>query len=446
MKKTFKFFLPFLFVSLLISNTYFYSMADAEACQVKNATYQINLVTTTLDVTRSVQDIGTAGLFSAFAATLGTDTDTFLGCGDVIASMVGASDAISAVCDGASEEQCSALTSNVTDDGASYVGTSLANVYTRGVRGSLLGVAGLLEGVVVNEALPVNFAYYWNQSISKLPFANKALAADLGSNYANMPVISGVYSFWKVARDVSLGLMAAVLLYTGIMIIMRKKVNAQLVVSVQYAIPKILIGIVLILFSYAIGAFLTYIGWGLFRGARGLVWDAFSDISETGKDVASGLLVIVFIVQLILFFVSSSGGTFLLILIGLALVVLVFHIIIWFKAFLIYLKMAFSIITAPLEMVLGTVPGSEGRIKDWFVRMGKYIITLWAIGLIIPITSALALSVALAYTTGASNMELGGLGVMISLLSPLLIIIIGYSIAIGIEKRIDEMFFSTKKR
>jgi hypothetical protein len=449
MKKNFKLLLSLLFVSLFISTGYFAPNAEAQDpdyCDVKNATFLVNLLRSTLDVTRTVPDIGTAAMFGAFAGTYGLDADQFMGCGAYIGEVTGMTDSPVTQCSGTDDEVCAKLVEEWGNDELTFNSSdTLADARIRGIRGSLFGVANLIQGVVINEPLPVNFAYYWNQSIAKIPYVNKALAQSVSENYAKMPVIKAVYDIWKVSRNLALALMAVVLLYTGIMIIMRKKVNPQLVVSVQYAIPKILIGIFLILFSYIIGAAITYLAWGLYRGADTLVWSNFSAL-EGIKAGAGYALILSILVGGVLFLVAGSGGTFLLILLGLGLVVLLFQAIVFFKAFMVYVKMAFSIVTAPFEFVLGTVPGSEARLTDWFMRMGKYLVTLFAIGIIVPVTYAIALSVATSLFAGTGSTELGGLGAILGIISPFIIIIVGYAIALGIEKRIDEMFFNPKRR
>ena len=112
---------------------------------------------------------------------------------------------------------------------------------------------------------------------------------------------------------------------------------------------------------------------------------------------------------------------------------------------MIYAKMAVSVVTAPFEFVLGTVPGNDDKIKDWFLRMAKYGLTLFGMGIVIPATMWVALKIMLAYQPGGSS-EVGGWGVAISVLAPFLIILFGYGMGINMEKRVDEMFFGKKKR
>ena len=108
--------------------------------------------------------------------------------------------------------------------------------------------------------------------------------------------------------------------------------------------------------------------------------------------------------------------------------------------------MAFAIVTAPLEFTFGAVPGNDDKIKDWFLKMGKYCATLFAMGLVIPITLIVAMEVQAAYMGAEHLSEVGGMGIVISIVAPLLIVIIGFSIGINMENKVKEMFGAPTKR
>jgi hypothetical protein len=339
------------------------------------------------------------------------------------------------VCETENEEVCAELVATLDDDSATAI-----TLRQRYVKSSLLGFTNLLEGAARKEPLPVNLAYYWNQSIAKVPYVNRALAAD-GEAWENLPMVKAAYGLWTLTVRVALGLISVVLLYTGLMIVMRKKVNAQLVVSVQYAIPKIIISLLLIIFSYPIGATIASIAWGLFRGAFPLVFDALLGLTP-GEDFPSGIL---FISLIIMTLRLAQGGYFYVFLVLIvAVLLLILKMIVYFKALLIYIKMIFSIMTAPLEFALGAVPGSEDRMKEWFLRMAKYTLTIFGMGVVIPLTLVFGLSTMLAYATGVG--ETGGWGIVIALLTPLIVVVFGFGIALSMEKHVGAMFGEKKKR
>ncbi len=61
---------------------------------------------------------------------------------------------------------------------------------------------------------------------------------------------------WKLFRDVSYMLLVVFLVAIGFMIMFRTKLNPQTVISVENALPKIVISLILITFSFAIAGFL----------------------------------------------------------------------------------------------------------------------------------------------------------------------------------------------
>jgi len=472
MKRSFKSFVILSVLLALVVNMfspYFTSYAieerpeEIDICDPEALVYSKGIKLWNLDIRRTVDNFITSIVISLVSIVVGVSPNAMMACqhyvrtelnkalgvtGKLFPTEVGNFDLEDeSICkiDGTNwdEDMCATL---VNDLGNSQVKAAMTghgsamSVEASSIKGSMLGVSYMLEGYTRNEPLPVNLAFFWDQSISKVPVANKVLAAP-NDSYKTLPILYSVYYIWQFSRDVSLGLMAIVLLYIGIMIIMRKKINPQVVVSVQYAIPKIIIGIALIIFSYPIGALIISLAWGLFRGAFPLLFNA---LLKTGTPLPSGIIFLAILLEML---AITAGNAFLIMLLWLAaLVLVVLNILLYFKALLIYIKMVFSVITAPLEMVLGTVPGSESTIQNWFKRMAKYAISIVAMGIVVPITLLLAFAVIVAYTHGEIGAEVGGWGTVMAVLAPLIIVVLGFSIGLGIEKRIDSMFFGGKPK
>jgi hypothetical protein len=260
--------------------------------------------------------------------------------------------------------------------------------------------------------------------------------------YENLPVVAAVYSIWRLSLRVALGLISVVLLYAGLMIVMRKKVSSQLVVSVQYALPKIVIAVVLIIFSYPIGAVITSIGFALYRGAFPIVFNLMTGGMVNANEFASGTLSIALIADTL----SQAKGGFGYIVVALIMSALLHlaKIILYFKVLIVYIKMAFSIVTAPLEFALGAVPGNDKSITGWFTRMAKYALTIFGMGVVIPLTLVVGLEVSVAYSRGTG--ETGGWGNIISLIVPILIVIFGFGMGMSMEGKVDALFGGGKKK
>jgi hypothetical protein len=471
MKKTYKILLiASIFLSLFIfTSNVKPSFAAADPCEVELEAFNKGLNIFNLDIRRTVDNFLVSWVISVFANVLGVNPDLVKRCegyvlqkfaegsygplSEKLSTIYNNGTAQGSICTANYDEMdprelmyCDALLQETSDETVYGNTREFAdrrnNVKLMAVESSLVGFGNLLEGFTMKEPLPVNLAYAWDRSVSKIPVVGTALASsDEGTIYENLPVLAAVYGIWEISRNVSIAAMSVVILYTGIMIILRKKVNQQLVVSVQYAIPKIIIGIVLIFSSYLIGGTIVSIGWGLFRGAAPLILRIIARTPDADT-VPSGLLSVVLINMTL--GIARGGNGYLVLALIIGLVMSLARIVLLLKAFMLYIKMAASIISAPIEFVIGAIPGSESKITDWFARMGKWALTLFGMGVVVPLTLLVATEVMLAYMN--NNMEVGGWGVIFAILAPLIVTIFGFSFGIGMENKVDALFGGGKKR
>src|SRR3989339_32178 len=329
---------------------------------------------------------------------------------------------------GSSEEVCKAVAGEIAFFGG--FGTSP-------IPGSALGMAYGLEHGLKSTPPPVNLAYFWNRTIEDLPIANKALAADV---QYNSPLLDVFYSLWQLSRNVSLALMSVILLIIGIMIILRKKVNQQAVVTIQYAIPRIVVSFILILFSYPIGGIMASLGWNLFSNAWRIVFEFMGDnisapVDATGKIMGfSGAFSLLAIVVSGVLFFSGAGVVLLTFAIGLLIVLILMFVYLSVKAFLIYLKLIMSIMSAPIEFVIAAIPGSETRISAWFKRMAIYVLTLFGMGAMVPI----GILVSFKLLEGSVNANQLGWGYLIGMFGPVFAILYCFGAAIRMETTITK--------
>lgn len=87
-----------------------------------------------------------------------------------------------------------------------------------------------------------------------------AQAAGVGFGYNALTFNGGaaaIGDLWTTIRDLAYGIFVLVIIAFAFMIMFRVKISPQVVVSVQSALPKIAIGLVLVTFSFAIAGFLV---------------------------------------------------------------------------------------------------------------------------------------------------------------------------------------------
>lgn len=90
------------------------------------------------------------------------------------------------------------------------------------------------------------------QTLAQAGFIPKSYAAE-GVGFAS---ISPLMNVWKTMRDVAYLLLVLVIVTIGFMIMLRTKINPQTVVKAENALPKIIIALIYITFSFAIAGFL----------------------------------------------------------------------------------------------------------------------------------------------------------------------------------------------
>jgi len=103
------------------------------------------------------------------------------------------------------------------------------------------------------------------------PLSAPQYLADVGSNlglvspaYAESPdqsaggsVIKPVLQVWQLTRNIAYLVFIIVFVVVGFMIMLRQKINAQTVVNIQNALPGLVMGLILVTFSYFIAALIV---------------------------------------------------------------------------------------------------------------------------------------------------------------------------------------------
>ncbi|KKQ23225.1 MAG: hypothetical protein US40_C0016G0013 [Candidatus Roizmanbacteria bacterium GW2011_GWC2_37_13] len=107
--------------------------------------------------------------------------------------------------------------------------------------------------IILPYANPPASGIYWAYSgLQNAGFIPKTYAAE-GIGFAAIKPFSNL---WKIFRDLSYMLLVIVLIAIGFMVMFRMKMNPQTVISVENALPKIVISLILITFSFAIAGFI----------------------------------------------------------------------------------------------------------------------------------------------------------------------------------------------
>lgn len=227
-----------------------------------------------------------------------------------------------------------------------------------------------------------------------LPRASKAMAQ--GTGYGAM---SSFLPFWKVFRNLAYSLYIIMFVVVGIMIMLRTKINAQTIITIQTALPNLLITLLLITFSYAIVGFMIDIMYFLIYFVVYLM--SSIDIISTPTKAITRLLsnsawsvvfegrnTIISAVSMAITQALSGLGTGVLGgagAIGAALSWLGFGYLIaavWLAVAMIklmwtlvqcYFMLLVQTITAPVQILMNAMPGSKA-FSEWLKKTASYLL------------------------------------------------------------------------
>lgn len=104
--------------------------------------------------------------------------------------------------------------------------------------------------------------------ISKPPIHSSLFIANLGEQIgiksahaqvggSGSGVLAPIFKLWEVSRNISYLAMIVIFIGVGFMVMFRQKLNPQTVVSVQMALPGLIIGLVMITFSYFLASLIS---------------------------------------------------------------------------------------------------------------------------------------------------------------------------------------------
>jgi hypothetical protein len=223
--------------------------------------------------------------------------------------------------------------------------------------------------------------------------------ADMGHDLGIMPKealaqgttfagLSPILTIWKTMRDLVYLLYVVIFMVVGFMILLRKKIDPRTVISIESALPKLIISLILITFSYAIISFMVdlsnlasriiatiFVGPIIFQGSN--------PSEEISKMFQSNIFYLARPIGDVLSIAKAVGKTVgnpgqvpgLTTLLGpiaelMTQLIFVFAIIfITFKIFFAllgpYVGIVLSIIFAPFELLMMAIPGSEGNVGNW---------------------------------------------------------------------------------
>jgi len=268
--------------------------------------------------------------------------------------------------------------------------------------------------------------------------------ADLLDNIG-IPTISRAYAqgtgykamtpfldFWKVFRNLAYSLYIIMFVVVGVMIMLKTKVNAQTIITIQTALPNLLITLLLITFSYAIVGFMidimyfliyfvaylfssvgvldgaktinrlmTNSAWGVIFDGRNSIISAIADamVQVIGGNSAGGLAtrVVGGVFTMGISELAVQALPYLLVAVWLAITMLKL-IFLLTKS---YIMLIIQTITAPVQILMNAMPGSKA-FSEWLKKTASYLIPF-------PVAATMFIVAALFIKNPTNNTLLNGL-------------------------------------
>ncbi|EKE06418.1 MAG: hypothetical protein ACD_19C00014G0032 [uncultured bacterium] len=238
---------------------------------------------------------------------------------------------------------------------------------------------------------PLSGIKYLSILNSKFSIISTANAQGFGFN-----AVDGLQRYWQGFRDIAYALTVLVVIVFAFMIMFRVKLSPQLVISVQSALPKVFMALVLATFSYAIAGFvidLSYVVGGLFSalmhsaGFSGSFAEAYKVIVPSYETEGVGAFYIFFWMfgYTVMFFLAaiwSLVGTvsglsvygFLASLLMILMSIWVLILMLWYTIRVPWvllknlISLFVSIVVAPVQIMIGALVPTIG-FGVWFKKI-----------------------------------------------------------------------------
>ncbi len=279
----------------------------------------------------------------------------------------------------------SLLISGIATTGSSRIFTDDPNIKGNGL------ISFVNDGIIamIQNQPSVNIPKYMAQQWVPGQQSNTSLYAAT-DGYSHLTEI-GIDTLWNKTSLIAYVLFVIVLIVAGFMIMFRQKIGGQTAITIFNAIPNVIIGLVLVAFSFAIiGLILniSVLATNVIAGVLGVgtnaikvdspfslfsllmqpsYWTALGTFGSLGNPMLS---VIVGIATL-----GISGGiqaiAILVILLISLVAILYVSIRVYFVLLQAYLSILIDVILAPIMIAFGSIPGQEGMRSEVFKRVFK---------------------------------------------------------------------------
>ncbi|MFA7678096.1 MAG: hypothetical protein WCY00_01105 [Candidatus Dojkabacteria bacterium] len=186
---------------------------------------------------------------------------------------------------------------------------------------------------------------------------------------------SGIQPLWNFMRNIAYLGFVVIMIVIGFMIMFRHKIGGQMMVTVGNTLPRVVISLVLVTFSFAIMGLILDISGVLMRLAVSVLGDQtihnpFALLMGTLGIKAQlgtvGLLGVGGIVAAIAGPLAPIGWVVIGVVIVILGIIIVGAVKLWFSLVKAYFSLLVNVITAPIVLMFGALPGNNAAISNLF--------------------------------------------------------------------------------
>lgn len=268
-----------------------------------------------------------------------------------------------------------------------------------------------ISKIIFSENRQISGISYVRDVIHRMSPVIQVKAADDGGFGYNR--LAPILPIWKITRNIAYFFFVVAMVVAAFMIMFKVKISPQAVVTLQMAIPKIAVALILVTFSFAIAGFvidLIYVVMGVFSQFFGNI--VFFNASAHGSAISTfrfingwageGFLnvLIYSIMYLILSILGSivitiavlvNGGNlastifglFMLVFFVINIIILIIYIFVsLFNMFKALANLYVAIILGPIKIAFGALPMAKGAFGKWIKSLFQNALVFPTIGVL----------------------------------------------------------------
>lgn len=233
------------------------------------------------------------------------------------------------------------------------------------------------EGLAEVETNLFNDSLYAQDLLNQVPVLGEATSKKIfaaeDTQLSKFALDDAFFKMWKTNLNLTYYLIIIPTVAFGFAIMFRMQIGPQTQVTLMKAIPRILVTILLITFSFPIASIMVRFGKVLGDIAIGMVW-TMAAVTPAGSFQFVGIGSIFSVLGDVL-----EGISFLIMLIPLVIILLITAFRMLFAYFNQMIRIGFLIAFSPIILLFSAFPGKEGVMKNYFKTLAAHIMGYFAI-------------------------------------------------------------------